>query len=242
MIAWSRSGDTGVITIDRAERRNALDVEHCTALTAAVAEAAAAGCRALVLTGAGTSFCAGADLDQVYDDTFRAALYEALHSIAEVPVPVVAAVNGPAIGAGTQLAIASDLRVADPSAVFAVPTARNGLAVDPWTVRRLVHIAGGGVARTVLLGCERLPAEAALARGLADRIGALPDALAWAAELAGLAPLSLAYSKLALAGVEAAEPDDAALRAAFEACWVSEDGREARRARAEQRRPVFTGR
>jgi enoyl-CoA hydratase len=242
VIELSRTGDIGLITIDRPERRNALDAEHCGALTSAVGEAVAAGCRVLVLTGSGSSFCAGADLDQVYDDTFRAALYEVLHAVADAAVPVIAAVNGPAIGAGTQLAIASDLRVADPSAVFAIPTARNGLAVDPWTIQRLVHIAGGGTARAVLLGCERVPADRALARGLADRIGGPDDALAWAEELAGLAPLSLAYSKRALATAQASEPDDAELLAAFEACWVSEDGVEARRARAERREPLFTGR
>jgi enoyl-CoA hydratase len=242
MIEFSRTGDTGLVTIDRSERRNALDLEHCRALTAAVREATAAGCRVLVVTGSGSSFCAGADLDQVYDDAFRAALYEALHSIAEAPLPVIAAVNGPAIGAGTQLAIASDLRMADPSAVFAIPTARNGLAVDPWTIRRLVHIAGGGTARAVLLGCDHLHAEPALSRGLVDRVGALDDALAWAEELARLAPLSLSYSKQALATAEASGPDTPELLAAFEACWVSDDVREARRARAERRHPVFTGR
>src|SRR5690349_4397176 len=108
----------GLITIDRDERRNALDVEHCVALRDAVIGLVPAGPRALVITGRGSSFCAGADLGTVYGDGFRTALYEMLNTLTALPVPVIAAVNGPAIGAGTQLAIACDLRVAAPSAVF----------------------------------------------------------------------------------------------------------------------------
>jgi enoyl-CoA hydratase len=242
VIGSTRTGNIGIITVDRPHRRNALDVEHCLALTAAVADAAATGCRAVVVTGAGSSFCAGADLDQPYESTFRDALYAALHAIIGAPVPLIAAVNGPAIGAGTQLAVACDLRVADPTAVFAVPTAENGLAVDPWTIRRLTGVAGGGVARAMLLGCERIPAARAFSCGLAGRIGAIDDALAWAEGLAQLAPLTLAYSKRVLAAAEADGAEDLDLTAAFDACWASADVREARRARAERRRPVFSGR
>jgi enoyl-CoA hydratase len=155
---------------------------------------------------------------------------------------VVAAVNGPAIGAGTQLAIACDLRVAAPTASLGVPTARLGLAVDPWTVRRLAHLAGGGTARALLLACERVGAELAHARGLVDRIGSTDDALALAAELAGLAPLTLRYNKLALDGAAADAGEDPAVLAAYRACWESADSVEGRRAAAERRPPAFTGR
>jgi enoyl-CoA hydratase len=236
MINVSVADGVGVIELDRPERRNALDVEHCRGLAAAVGEVLAKDVRAIVLTGAGTSFCAGADFGEVYTDGFRDAHQAALRALVEAPVPVVAAVNGPAIGAGTQLAIACDLRVADPSAAFEVPTARIGLAVDPWTVRRLAQVAGGGTARALLLACDRIGAELAHARGLVDRIGDRTDAIALAVEIATMAPLTLRYNKLALDG--AAEP---ALLAAFEACWTSADMVEGQRARAERRAPVFTG-
>jgi enoyl-CoA hydratase len=155
-------------------------------------------------------------------------------------VPVIAAVNGPAIGGGTQLAIACDLRVAAPEARFAVPTARLGVAVDPWTVRRLEQVAGGALARAILIGCETVGPELAHTRGLVDRLGTPADAHAWAAELAGLAPLTLAYNKLVLDRVELGESDPA-LTAAFDACWASSDVEEGRSARAEKRAPAYVG-
>lgn len=237
MITADTRGDVAVLTIDRHERRNAIDLAHATDLLEALLTAVEGGVRAVVVTGAGSSFCSGADLDNVYGDDFRRALAELLRTLASVPVPVVAAVNGPAIGAGTQIAIACDLRVVSERARFAVPTARNGLAVDPWTVARLTVVGGGGVARALLLGVDTVSADRALATGLADRAGTLDDAIAWATEIATLAPLSLAYSKLALNAGVPAEGD-----LAFAACWASSDVAEYRAARAEGRPPVFTGR
>jgi enoyl-CoA hydratase len=249
MIDSTSRGRVAVITLERREKRNALNIALCEQLRDAVRAALAAGARALVITGAGTSFCAGADLDAVYSAEFRDALYGMLHTVADAPVPVVAAVNGPAIGAGTQLAMAADLRVAGPAAVFAIPTARNGLAVDPWTIRRLAHLAGGGTARAVMLACAQLDAGQAVACGLADRSGDVEDAVAWAADMAELAPLSIAYSKQVLNAMVPAASDgspdpnsEKALLRAFEACWSSEDVAEARRARAERRAPRFEGR
>lgn len=231
-----------VLTLDRQERRNALNTEQCARISAAVRSVADDGARVIVLTGAGTSFCSGADFGEVYGEGYRDALYGMLHDVAEVPVPVVAAVNGPAIGAGLQLAIACDLRVADPSASFALPTAKLGLSVDPWTIRRLALVAGEGAARTLLLACATVDAELAQARGLVDRLGGFDDALAWAKEIAGLAPLTLSYYKSALNHVGGSDLADPELLAAFEACWASEDLEEGKRARQEKRAPDFKGR
>lgn len=234
MITSRVAGAVTVLEIDRHERRNALDVNHCRQLQAAVE---ASDSSAIVITGAGSSFCAGADLTGVYGPEFRQALYSMLAAITAKPVPVLAAVNGAAIGAGVQLAVACDLRVAVAAATFAIPTARNGLAIDPPTVRRLQVLAGGGTARGLLIGCETYDAALAHQRGLVDRIGDLRHARDWAAELAGLAPLTHRYNKLALN--LAAEAD---VEAAFDACWNSEDQAEAERARREKRPPRFTGR
>lgn len=244
MITIAHHGAVALVEIDRQDRRNALDTEHCHALAAALTTAVADGARAVVLTGAGTAFCAGADLDGVHSPEFLTALYDALRTLTELPVPVLAAVNGPAIGAGTQLALAADLRVVGPTARFGLPTAQLGLAVDPWTLRRLALVAGGGAARRVVLACEQVTAEQV--PELADRRGDLEVAMAWAAQVAVLAPMTLAYSKRVLnqvlepelsLGAHAAEHE-----AAFRACFASEDFAEGRAARTEKRTPVFRGR
>lgn len=235
--------DVLVLTLDRPEKRNALNLELCRALQGAL-DGAVTGpqpVRAVVITGAGSTFCAGADLDGVYGDDFREAHYGMLGAITSVPVPVIAAVNGPAIGGGTQLAAACDLRVATQAARFAVPTARNGLAVDPWTIRRLAHLVGGGHARGLLLAAETMDLGAALASGLVQREGDLTDAIALAHDLAALAPLSLSYAKRVL-GSPHLPDDDPGLHAEFLACFASEDAAEADAARREGRRPVFRGR
>jgi enoyl-CoA hydratase len=249
MIDVEWRGRVGVITLNRPDKRNALNIPQCEQLKKAVLAALDGGARALVLTGAGTSFCSGADLDAVYSAEFRVALYDMLRTVVDAPVPVIAAVNGPAIGAGTQLAIASDLRVAAPGAVFGVPTAKIGLAVDPWTIRRLSLLAGNGVARSLLLACVQMSGEQALAGGLVDRLGGVEEAIEWAESMADLAPLTVAYNKRALNAVF--EPDfdvtpgaskSKDLFEAFEGCWSSADFNEGRRAREEKRVPRFQGR
>jgi len=239
MLEVTVDGAVATLELQREDRRNALNLELCQAIHSAVDEAVIGGARVIVVTGKGTAFCAGADLGGVYGPEFLEALYGMLTRLTKVPVPLIAAVNGPAIGAGTQLAMACDLRVADATAAFAVPTARNGMAVDAWTIRTLAKLAGGGVARRLMLAAETLDQESALACGLADRVGTLPEAVAWAHEIAELAPLALAHNKLVLNG---SVNDDEAIDASFAAVWASEDVREAAQAREARRPPVFEGR
>ena len=116
MIGIIRDADVVTIQLQRPERRNALNEEMLDLLRDGVEDAADDGARAIVLTGQDSVFCAGADLSVVYSETFTDKLLDMLHTVDSVPVPVIAAVNGAALGAGTQLAIASDLRVAAPDA------------------------------------------------------------------------------------------------------------------------------
>jgi enoyl-CoA hydratase len=237
VLELERDGNVTLLTLTRDDRRNALNLELCNAVREAAEGAVADGTRVIVVTGRGSAFCSGADLGGVYGDEFLKALYGMLHGLTRLPVPVIAAVNGPAIGAGTQLALACDLRVADVTARFAVPTAKNGMAVDGWTIRTLAQLAGTGRARRLMLAADSLDRDEALAAGLVDRAGTLDDALAWANEIAELAPLALAHNKLVLNGA-----DDEAVHASFQAVWASEDVREAAAARAEKRSPEFRGR
>ena len=109
-----------------------------------------------------------------------------------------AAIDGPALGAGAQLAVAADLRIATADSVIGVPAAKLGLVVDHWTVRRFADEFSPPVARAMLLGAETYTADRLHAIGGMHRLGTLDDALAWADQLAALAPLTIAGHKLAL--------------------------------------------
>ena len=193
--------------------------------------------RAIVLTGQGTVFCAGADLT---GDAFAAdypdRLIELNRAIDAAPMPVIGAINGPAIGAGLQLAMVCDLRVVEPDAFFQFPTSKYGLALDDWSIRRLSSLVGHGRARAMLLTAEKLTAEVALQTGMANRIGTLADAQAWAAEIAGLAPLAIQHAKRVFNDDGAYEAQSPIHKELFDRAWSSQDVIEAQVARF--KRPV----
>ena len=240
MIHRQSSGPVALLTIDRQEKRNAVDAEALTQLADGLEVAVEDGARAVVLTGAGGHFCAGADLSGVEDEGFFEALRRLLRLLIEVPVPVIAAVAGAALGAGTQLAVACDLRVATADARFGVPAARLGLMVDQWTVQRLALLAGHGPARAMLLAAEEVSGEHAVALGLVQRIGDLDAALDWASHVAALAPLTIAGHKLSINRLEGFA-DDVDAAEAFQRAWSSADLAEGRAAFAERRKPDFKG-
>jgi enoyl-CoA hydratase len=235
-------GTTALLTIDRQERRNAVDREALQDLLEA--HAGTEGARVVVLTGAGGHFCAGADLSGVEDTAFSDLLRVVLSALRDDPRPVIAAVDGAALGAGTQLAVACDLRVATPAARFGIPAAKLGLTVDHWTIERLAAFAGHGPARAMLLAAETYGAEEAARWGLVQRLGDLDEALGWADEIAALAPLTVAGHKLALNALEqpvgrGGHPE---VLAAFDRAWGSDDLREGIAAFRERRLPHFHGR
>lgn len=236
-----------VLTLDRPERRNALDAATLAELRAAVAAATGHGCRVLVVTGAGSNFCAGADLSTVEDDAFVAELRGLLEDLATFPVPVIAAIHGPALGAGTQLAMACDLRLATRDATFGIPAAKLGLTVDHYTVHHLGLAVGHSIARAMLTGAEVFDAERLAASGFVHRLvepgtDVAAEAVSWAVDLARLAPLTIAAHKAMLTDVETAPaPSDEAV-AARATAWASEDLAAGLAAFAAKRRPEFEGR
>ena len=242
MIGVTRDGDVTTLELQRPQRRNALNTELVEGLREAVELAASEDVRAIVLTGQGTVFCAGADLSgDVFAADFPDRAIALNKAIDAVPMPVIAAINGPAIGAGVQLAMICDLRVVAPEAYFQFPVAKYGLALDNWSIRRLTSLVGFGRARGMLLAAERLTAETALQTGMANRIGGLADAQAWAAEIAALAPLALRHAKRVLNDDGAYETQDAVHKELFDKAWGSSDVIEAQVARVEKRPPRFTG-
>ncbi|GBG39566.1 enoyl-CoA hydratase [Mycobacterium montefiorense] len=229
------------IELQRPERRNALNSQLVEELREAVLKAADGSTRAIVLTGQGTVFCAGADLS---GDAFAAdypdRLIELHKALDAAPITVIGAINGPAIGAGLQLAMQCDLRVVAPDAFFQFPTSKYGLALDNWSIRRLSSLVGHGRARAMLLTAEKLSAETALQTGMANRLGTLEDAQAWAQEIAGLAPLAIQHAKRVL-NDDAIEEAGPVHKELFDKAWGSQDVIEAQVARIEKRAPRFQG-
>src|ERR1700742_4773371 len=170
MIEFERRGLVGIATINRPERRNALNGDLCAAFRDHLV--ASSDLRPIAITGAGSAFCAGADLVTRFAqteesthgpvDTFRPAFEELLDAIVDHPAPVIAAVNGPAMGAGMQLAVACDIRVAGPTARFAIPGGKLGVHLSPRNIWRLAMLVGQGAARDFLIAGRTVGLEEAV--------------------------------------------------------------------------------
>lgn len=182
-----------ILTLHDPDRRNAIGPDMRDALAAAVAAVADdADARALVVTGAGTAFCAGADLPAVFGGPERPEaqirrelqhLYRSFLGVADLAIPTIAAVQGPAVGAGLNLAMCCDLRIAGPEATFAATFTRLGLHPGGGCTPFLVRALGAQRALAVLLDGETLTATEAVSEGLALRVAEEP--LAEATTLAG---------------------------------------------------------
>jgi len=230
------------LTIDRVERRNALDRPVLDGLLAGIQAGVDANARVLVLSGAGGHFCSGADLSTVEDDVFVGVLNQVLRALREAPFPTIAAVEGFCLGAGSQLAVACDLRTATVDAAFGVPAVKLGLLIDQWTVRRVASMFGQSTARAMLLTGDHLSGQRAFDLGMVHRQGDVAVALDWAASLARLAPLTIAGLKVGLNAAEDIPPEmSPGYRAAFDRAWASDDLQEGLAAFNEKRPPNFRG-
>jgi enoyl-CoA hydratase/carnithine racemase len=245
------------VTLNRPDRRNALDRASIRELGRLGRELSAdPGVRATIVTGAGDrAFCAGADLkerERMSEVEVREMLdlYRTeLAWLGSAPFPVVAALNGPALGGGLEVALTCDLRTAAPHAVLGLPETSLGIIPGAGGTQRLPRIVGVPRALELVLLGRRLNAEEALAWGLVNRVAPagsalLDDTLAWLAPLLEGAPLAMRAALDAVRGA-LSQPLDAGLdaeRRGYERCLTSEDRREALRAFAEKRPPVFRGR
>ena len=243
------------LTLDRPERRNALDLAMREELASALDGAArTASIRAVIITGAGGSFCAGGDLG-TFEDLHDARLYRhvsheltaLLDAVERLEKPVIAAIDGVATGAGLTLALCCDWRTAGPRARLMFREGRLGLVPTHGGVSRLVKLIGLARAKEALLGGDDLDAAAALQLGLVSEVvdgDPVAAARERAGRMLGRSPLSFGAAKR-LAHLAA----DTDLRSgmlaeslAQTALLVSDDHREGLAAAREKREPEFAGR
>jgi len=207
-LSFDLQDGVAVITVDRQSALNALNQDVLAELTMAFEIAQTdVEVRALVLTGAGRAFVAGADISELQrlSDPFagrEAALIgqDVMNTLAALPVPTVAAINGFALGGGLELALAADMRVAAPGAKLGLPEVGLGLIPGYGGTQRLPRLIGKGRALELIFTGRHVSAEEALQMGLVNRVA--DDALAAALELAGMAaknaPVALGLAKEAV--------------------------------------------
>ena len=245
------------LRISRPAKRGALDHELLDALAAAAGRIEA---RCLLLTGEGAMFSAGYDIGDFRDPERFAneaeqlvahPFHEAIAALDRYPYPVVAALNGHAIGGGLELALTADLRVAASHVKLGMPPAKLGLIYSHTGVRKFIEVCGLPNTNELFHVGRNVDADRALAMGLLNEV-VEPEELeersvALAAEIAANAPLALAGNKRiigALRGHPGRLPEDLEreLVALRESCFRTEDFREGVAAFAEKRAPVWRGR
>lgn len=211
--------------------------------------------RCVVLTGAGSAFCAGGDLKErrAMDDAAwrrqHRVFEQAFMAMIDCPVPVIAAVNGPAFAGGLELVAASDFAYAVQDARFAMTEVSLGIMPGAMGTQTLPRAVGPRRAKELILGATPFSAEEALAWGLVNRLfddvdQLMAAALEMAQRIAGHAPLSVRQAKKALDAAAATDPRTGYRfeLEAYEQTVVSDDRREGMAAFHEKRRPVFKGR
>lgn len=208
-----RQADRVIVRMNRPDKRNAIDREMVDGLHALCAELESEP-RVLILTGAGDDFAAGADIVQLRArraaDAHRGINATAFIRVRELPMPVIAALDGYALGGGAELAYAADIRIGTPRLRIGNPEPNLGIMAAAGATWRLREIVGEALASELLLTGRILNADEALAAGLISGIHA-PDALLSAAHvladrIAAADPLAIRHTKTALRAPRAAHP------------------------------------
>ncbi|MEB3195874.1 MAG: enoyl-CoA hydratase [Candidatus Sericytochromatia bacterium] len=252
----SREGAIATLTLHRPERMNALDRATLRGLREAVdAIWGDRDVRAVIVTGAGDkAFCAGADLKEragMSPDEVRRFLKhirELMNEIEHLPKPVIAAVNGLALGGGTELALACDIRIAAEQALMGLTETTLAIIPGAGGTQRLPRLVGKGRAKELIFTGRRVAAPEALSLGLVERVvpadRLLEEARALATQIIEqTGPVAIAQAKFAInRGLEVDLETGLALEAkAYEVTIPTWDRQEALRAFSEKRKPEFRG-
>lgn len=209
-ILIAKEGHVATITINRPKALNALSTQVLTELNTALDEVAAdRDVYALVITGAGEkSFVAGADIAEMKDKSVEeAAAYgkfgnDVFRKIETFRCPVIAAVNGFALGGGCELAMSCDIRIASQQAVFGQPEVGLGITPGFGGTQRLARLVGAGIAKEMIYTARNIKADRAEQIGLVNKVVAaeelMPTVMKMAAGIAKNAPIAVAYAKKAI--------------------------------------------
>ncbi|MDO5703942.1 MAG: enoyl-CoA hydratase-related protein [Paracoccus sp. (in: a-proteobacteria)] len=242
-----------LVTLNRPAQRNALTYAMWNGLDEVFGDLGRdPSVKAVVLTGAGADFTAGADIAEfavIRDDAGQARAYEVAvdlgcDAILRCPKAVIAACKGYTLGGGMHVAMSADFRFAPQDAQFGIPAARLSIVYGVQATRKLMALVGLTEAKRILYGGHRFGADHALDVGLIDRITADPlaEAMRFARDLAtGSAPLTIGGAKYILNGSAIGGFDAGEAERLIDAAAASEDYREGRAAFADKRPPQFRG-
>ncbi|WP_429843861.1 enoyl-CoA hydratase-related protein [Brevibacillus sp. FIR094] len=254
-VSLQKEGTIGVLTLQRPEVFNCLNLEMLVRLRGLISEISHdRDIRTVIVTGAGDkAFCSGADLRErrsmspqqvdVYIQTIRDTFTE----LEKLPKPVIAAINGLALGGGTELALACDLRIMSEHAQMGLTETSLGIIPGAGGTQRLPRLVGKGVAKELIFTARRVLPEEALSIGLINRIvpadQLMATAIALAEQISVNAPLALAQAKFAIdCGVEVELASGLQIESnAYKLLVPTKDRLEGLAAFQEKRKPIYRG-
>ena len=251
-ILHEQHGHTAVVTINRPDAYNAMNRDVITQLSTTLDAIEDSDATAMILTGAGKSFVAGADIGELATRTplegLNPLLQRTLDRLAAFPIPTIAAINGYAFGGGAELALACDIRVGSTDAQFALPETGIGIIPAAGATQRMVNIVGLGLATDMILTGRRLDSEEALAAGLITyRVAPeelLPTAHKVAERIQCKGPIAIQLAREVLRHGHKSDHATGMLleRLAQSILYATEDKHEGTTAFTEKRNPEFNGR
>lgn len=254
-LTYEVQGQVGIIYLNRPEKLNAIDTPTSNALIGLLDEIQAAGeVRCIVLTGVGRAFCAGGDISEESEKTvlsgydFSVLGHAMTNALASCRLPIIAAINGYALGGGLEYALSCDFRFASSTAKIGAPESNLGVIPGAGGTQRLPRLVGVAKAKEIIFTGRKYTAEECLSFGLVDRVfepdALLPETLKFAEELAGRAPQSIRLCKFAIdRGMEMDLASALDLEATLYGLVHSTyDAKEGLTAFLEKRTPKFEGR